>query len=516
MTHYPGPFVDPVTKLPGELFHRTAELLTLNERFRVALVSRSWRRVMFDAPLLWSTISICPRTDGKLRFVAEVLDAFLQRSRGVTVTVHLFLKAKSSQGMSHMRRAPSYGDIPHVLEREMHRVRVLELVLHDWSRTAWKTVLRQPAPALERFVLIVSSGEDDNPLPNDLFANKAPSLRELHLRSVTIPKRPGAALAGLTSFHYNYAGNFEGDVLKMICAMRNLQDLTIAASDEAFSLGRNFQPPPLGPQLRRVQLWNAYCAREILQFFPPPRHVCYSASLTHDLSGAAGDASLLVEAVRAKGAARSVVVGFRAPRLSYFDSRPAASAVYAVRLDGSDVVVDLELAELNQLVQTLRPDSLLAGLQSLAIPISLLPLFDLPGLPELHDLTLFVPPPGHFPPLGDIIPETQHTHRVHCLRIVQVIAPQQWPSWNMHKMRPAANMLKQIPGGVIMRVIQDKLVAETLQQVVLDGYLLAQDDYEGLRGIIPHVSSIFTGGWLQDDDSGQWQWRFPKETAFRT
>lgn len=537
MAHYPGPFVDPVTKLPGELFHRTAELLTLNERFVAATVSRSWRKVLFDAPLLWSTIAICPRTIGNLRNFAEVLDALFKRSQGVTVIVRLFLKAdrrsEDADVESFEPGGPFLDAIPQLLAREMHRVRVLELVIHEWSGTAWEMVFRQPAPALERFNLVISCGEDNDPLPDDLLGNYAPLLRHVHFRGATMPENPGAAFAGVTSLYYNIAGHCDHPTLTRLCEMSNLQDLTLAVTDdiederdeemdedEAMDEDEEEpkeKPQPVGPPLRRLQLWNSPGTHVVLQYFPQQQHLCFSASITHDLGPDDTEENLLLDAIRAKGAPRSLAIGFRAPRMTYYDSSPQEGSVYAVRLDGRDVVVDLLLTETTRLLRALPTASLVtARLQTLAIPVQLLPHFDLPDLPALLEFALFVPPPGNKFPATETMSKLKHQHRVQCLRIVQVVAPQTWPAWDIHKMRPAASMLKPIPGNFVLEVMQYKVVPGSLQLLVLDGFTLAPNELEHVRRYIPRIAGVVSGGWMPDDDCGQWQWRFPEGIVFRT
>ncbi|EJD35265.1 hypothetical protein AURDEDRAFT_130716 [Auricularia subglabra TFB-10046 SS5] len=530
--HYQGQLIphlaamDPATKLPNELIHRAAELLTLKQRFKIALVSHTWREVLFAAPLLWSTISICPSTIGNLRFVAEVLDACLRRSQGVDVTVRLFLRAtptpgsEDAPGRDFGPRGPFARAIPRLLSREIHRVRVLELVINHWDGTGWEYLFQRPAPVLERFYLNVSSGQEDVALPNRLFGNVAPRLREVYLRTVTLPVNTVPALAGVTSLFYDWAGACDGEVLNKICAMRNLRYLTLPVTDESWDLrGSSAPQQPAWPRLRRLQLWNSRSTHEILQFFPPPEHLCFSASLTHDLRSPFGppstDGSLLISAILAKGVARVVTVGFRASRLSYFDPDPIENAILAVRLDGRDVVVDLLPAELSELLSGLHIQSLCAGLQQLAIPAALFSTFDFSGLPELHELALYVAPNEDFPPLDSII-KTPFTHRVLSLRIVQVIAPQSVSAWDMHERHYTEEDCKALPATTIVGFVQRKLVPSVLRQLILDGYSVTPAGYQQLRGVVPQVETQVTGGWLPDDDCALWPWHFPEETSFRT
>ncbi|EJD35269.1 hypothetical protein AURDEDRAFT_188801 [Auricularia subglabra TFB-10046 SS5] len=518
----PGATLDPLLRLPNELFHRTAEFLTPREMLLAALVSRPWRAALLDAPILWSTISICPRKEGVLTNVAEAFEWFLQRSRGANITVQLCLVADQSGDsdadvVSFAAGGPFLGMIPQLLARELHRVRVLELVIHEWSGTPWEDILRQPAPVLERLALVISCAEDYIPLPDDLFANAAPRLHHVHLKDVVMSDHPGTALAGITSLFYDWAGNCGDELLTKICAMRNLRDLTITVLDEFDDDDDDDDDDDIsarvGPQLRRLQLWGTEEARAVLKYFPPPEHVCYSGSLAHD-----GDEHMdpgpLVALVKAQLAARSVTVGFRAPRLTYHVESPERAAVYAVRLDGRDVVVDLTFPEL---VFLLGEVTLVAfnNLRLLAIPFSLFSLLDGGGLPPLQVLTLYIYPPDDFPE----VETAQHMLSVTELRVVQVVQPAEWPAWDMHEKRPDPKLVETLPATTLLAFVQHKLVPAVLLRLILDGYLPGgtSEECQLLRDAVPQVDhSLFTGGWLPDDDCAQWQWHFPKESAIRT
>ncbi|EJD35268.1 hypothetical protein AURDEDRAFT_188800 [Auricularia subglabra TFB-10046 SS5] len=509
----PGHTLDPVLRLPNELFHWTAELLTPHELFLAALVSRTWRAALLDAPLLWSTISICPRKEGVLANVAEAFETILQRSQGINITVQLCLVADQSGDSdadveSFEAGGAFLGAIPRLLAREMHRVRVLELVIHEWSGTPWGDVLRHPAPVLERLALVISGGEDWTPLPDDLFANAAPRLRQVHLKDAVMSEHPGAALAGITSLFYDWAGNCDEQLLAKICAMRNLRDLTVTALDEFDEEDDIVVPTCVGAQLRRLQLWGTADADVILRFFPPPEHVCYSASLAHD-----------VPAIGEDGHGRTdpgPLVALVKAQLAYYVDSPDDDAAYAVRLDGRDVVVDLTFPELAVLLGEV-PLVAFKNLQLLALPVSLLSLLDTRGLPPLQALTLYFYPPGNFPEVG----LAHYTLSVTELRVVQVVQPAEWPAWDMHERRPRRDLRKTLPATTLLAFVQQRLVPGVLRSVLLDGYRLVGTSAECqlLRDVVPQVDSddsLFTGGWLPDDDCAQWQWHFPKESTFRT
>ena len=161
-----------VGRLPGEVVMEIFQFVLKNTKMsgivQVSQVCQRWRDIAIDCPRLWSTLVITNTVQ------KDLIRLFLSRSRISPLTLKL---------QSHR-----LGYIPDLLERDISRIRHLDVLLthpnHHVELTGVIALLQFPSPVLHS-VYINQITAYSTPWPSGLHIECPPSLKRLSIVNCT-------------------------------------------------------------------------------------------------------------------------------------------------------------------------------------------------------------------------------------------------------------------------------------------------------------------------------------------
>lgn len=211
-----------VARLPAEVVCHIFSYLPFADRISVTHVCQHWREVSLVSPAqLWSSVEVRTERGG-------VLSALLARTHFVPL-----------QRLTIQLHPGTLSEVTSLLPRYLSKVRALHLyaasnLSSKQVQDVINTTLCSRAPLLESFVFAVVSDNDcDIELPDNLFAGRAPLLRNLKLSLGDVTSSLGSAsLARITRFTcMPVITVWPEDVQNAFVRLRRLESFTLYVAD---------------------------------------------------------------------------------------------------------------------------------------------------------------------------------------------------------------------------------------------------------------------------------------------
>ncbi|TFK23068.1 hypothetical protein FA15DRAFT_757550 [Coprinopsis marcescibilis] len=209
-------------------------------------VSRHWRGVALGTPSLWSDIKL---------FVTPWLRAMLERSQ------HLPVDLTANLGGNRSPRLIKVGI--ETLKPHVSRLRQLELYAQRRDvLEQFLDILPTSLPDLYSLFIVYHNHYDTLDLPQNLFIDGVPKLREVALSGCRIPRKFGLFQPGLTFLHVSFnrgmtatdASEAADDFLRVLESMPALEGLSIQFVFPDFSKTERGREPIQLPCLESLSL----------------------------------------------------------------------------------------------------------------------------------------------------------------------------------------------------------------------------------------------------------------------
>jgi len=173
-----------IWRLPPEILSRTFELGTHESNHlpqTLSLVSRSWRKLVLDTPILWTYITL------DQTFGYGTSDQFLRKAR-----THLqrsqTCKFLVDVDCRFLDSIVDLLDVMVLLEPHLHRCFSFRMSFMDWEEAI--VLVRDHSqglgPSLERLYIRADPSDDDDPSPLPLLSSPCPRLRTVVLEQVPL------------------------------------------------------------------------------------------------------------------------------------------------------------------------------------------------------------------------------------------------------------------------------------------------------------------------------------------
>jgi len=233
-----------VSKLPGDLLRQVAAFVPTPVIDEMTQTCHEWRNQLIGHQHLWRDTAVSVgysdyRQPTQLRLQ-------LERAQGAprSITLKSWTSINTADDTTPAR-------IPILLREPLGHLTTLNMEMYAFDGTCWMDVFRLPVPALVRLRLRFDT-EGIFRLPEDLFSDDSPRLREVHLDNIGLPETNCVALRGVTTLRYFGVQLLKGDELGRIFARcPNLDHLTIdAASGESSNALSHTQQLPHLTSLR--------------------------------------------------------------------------------------------------------------------------------------------------------------------------------------------------------------------------------------------------------------------------
>ena len=230
-----------ILRLPPEILSRIFELGTHECNHlpqTISLVSRSWRQLALDTPMLWTYITLGQACGYGMS------DQFLRKAKAY-LTRSQMCKFLVDIDSRHVDNIVDLLDVMLLLEPHLHRCFSFQASLMDWEESV--ALVRDHSqglgPSLERLYIRVDPNDDGDHVPFPLLSAPCPRLRTVVLEQVPL-KAIGGAFADfsrLTTLHLvrdqRYASHASNrisisltDLLARLIALPMLTELCIQSA----------------------------------------------------------------------------------------------------------------------------------------------------------------------------------------------------------------------------------------------------------------------------------------------
>ncbi|EJD43807.1 hypothetical protein AURDEDRAFT_167187 [Auricularia subglabra TFB-10046 SS5] len=345
-------------------------------------------------------------------------------------------------------------------------------------------------PILECFRCVLGP-PDFMGLPNLIFANMAPRLRDRSLSRVFLPSGSCPALQGVTNLYYDVRCVDDLDIMEITTKVPSLHTLTIIASENGAMHGAARCPMALD-----LRVLNQRGVDLILRCFENARSVCLTSVM-----GVGCDPLALTNLLASAAQVTSIDIDWRPVHVELTDAYGhREGGAVAIQLNGKKVAVDLSNEEITDAVRAAWP-SLTRDLRTLAVLEELWFVFSERELPVLDVLTIHIFcceeddtwSPGT---LLDAAPDTPR-HKTTCLRLEAF-----WGRYTVIE----ADVAKFIRSTFDLQVLRRLVLCGTNFEEELNGL-------GPLRSLMPHLEIVFECS--PERDYYLWSWAFPTSDAIR-